>query len=114
MILSRWVHIGGVTATMNVHAEEVVTMNCLYRQLMVMASRIDTVADDLQQLKSDVHAIKESNKTTSSSGFRIPCPLNCSADFKKVRELPVADEPLSFIFPTGILPDRSFEQSCQD
>ena len=73
------------------HSEESVTLQSMYKLLTDMASRMDAVAGDVHQLKSDVQAIKECNTkatsgTTTSSGLRIPCPLRCGADFKKVRE----------------------------
>jgi hypothetical protein len=74
-----------LTANMSMDAEEPVTMKSLYRQLLVMTARMDAFADDLHALKADVHAIKESNRSSSSSNRRIPCPLGCGADFKKVR-----------------------------
>ncbi len=76
-----------IIATMSMAAEEAVTMQLMYRQLMVMSQRLDAFCKDLRDVKNDVHAIKESNKSTSSSNRRVMCPLGCGADFKRVSEL---------------------------
>jgi hypothetical protein len=70
---------------MSVDSEEPVTLQSLLRQLMIMTARMDSFAGHLHELRADVQAIKESNKSTSSSDRRIPCPLGCGTDFKKVR-----------------------------
>lgn len=102
---------------MSMQCEESVTLQSMYQLLINMASRMDTVAGDVHQLKSDVQAIKDCNTnatsgTTTSSGLRIPCPLRCGADFKKVREncqLQLSAPLLTL--PTGKLLVGSFVQS---
>ena len=105
---------------MSMQCEESVTLQTMYQLLINMASRMDTVAGDVHQLKTDVQTIKDCNTnatsgTTSSSGLRIPCPLRCGADFKKVSDngqLQLS-APL-LILPTGKLLVGSFVQSYQD
>jgi hypothetical protein len=99
-----------VVTMQSVTGEEAVTMHMMYRQLMVMSERLEAFGKDLSAVKLDVHAIKESNKSTSSSNCRVVCPLGCGADFKRVREL--QDAVLSSVIhlPTGELFARSFVQ----
>ena len=104
--------LGGITAAMSMNPDDPVTLQSLYSLLMVMTSRIDAVAGDVHDLKSDVHAMKESNKSTSSSGRRIPCPLGCGTDFKRVREhCELRFRAPSLTLQTGELLVRSFVQS---
>ena len=100
--------------------EDPVTLQSMYKLLTAMASRMDTVAGDVHQLKTDVQTIKDCNTnatsgTTTSSGRRIPCPLRCGADFKKVSDNGQwqLSAPL-LILPTGKLLVGSFVQSYQD
>jgi hypothetical protein len=81
---------GDISATMNVNAEESVTMQTLMRQLMAIDGRITTLSANVDTLQSDVTALKENNMSSSTSGRRIQCPMGCGADFKRVRELTVA------------------------
>jgi hypothetical protein len=55
------------------------------QQLHDTNARLDKFLDLLQELKADVKSIKDANKSTSTSGIRYNCPMNCGADFKKVR-----------------------------
>lgn len=99
-----------VVTMQSVTGEEPVTMLMMYKQLMVMSERIEAFGKDLSAVKLDVIAIKESNKSTSSSGRRVLCPLGCGADFKRVRELQNAVLSSVIHLPTGALFARSFVQ----
>jgi hypothetical protein len=96
------------------HSEEPVTLQSLMQQLISMSGRMDTLSVDVKSVKADVKVLKENNKSSSSSGQKILCPLGCGTEFKKVRELPVAVCNPLFTMPTGDLLVRSFVQSYYD
>jgi hypothetical protein len=59
----------------------------MQKQMAATNAKLDAFAGILVQLKADVAAIRDSNFSSSNSDRRIPCPLECGADFKKVCEL---------------------------
>lgn len=99
---------------MSSDSEEPVTLQSLMQQLLAMSGRIDTLSVDMRCVKADVKVLKENNKSSSTSGQKILCPLGCGTDFKKVSELPVAVCNSLFTMSTGNLFVRSFVQSYYD
>jgi hypothetical protein len=41
--------------------------------------------DTMDKMAQDVNEMKESNRSSSTSGLRILCPMGCGSDFKKVQ-----------------------------
>jgi hypothetical protein len=56
------------------------------KQMTATNAKLDAFARILDQLRADLNAIRDSNLSSSNSDRRIPCPLDCGADFKKVCE----------------------------
>ena len=59
-------------------------MFVLQQQILATNLRLDTVITMLQDVKADVQFMMLANKSSSTSGIKYPCPLQCGADFKKV------------------------------
>ena len=59
-------------------------MFLLQQQLVATNERLDKVITMLTDVKADVQIMKDANRSTSTSGIKYPCPLQCGADFKKV------------------------------
>lgn len=59
-------------------------MFLLQQQLVATNVRLDKVITMLTDVKADVQIMKDANRSTSTSGIKYPCPLQCGADFKKV------------------------------
>jgi hypothetical protein len=56
------------------------------QQLFDQNAKLDKFCGMLAAIQMDVNAMKSSNFSSSSSGRRLMCPLECGADFKKVCE----------------------------
>jgi hypothetical protein len=48
-------------------------------------SKLDRLFGMMEQIQKDVAELKEANRSSSSSSGRVPCPLHCGTDFKKVQ-----------------------------
>ncbi len=59
-------------------------MFLLQQQIMATNMRLDKVITMLTDVQADVQFMKDANRSTSTSGIKYPCPLQCGADFKKV------------------------------
>jgi coproporphyrinogen III oxidase len=56
----------------------------LLQQIQATNLRLDKVITMLTDVKADVQFMKDANRSTSTSGIKYPCPMQCGADFKKV------------------------------
>jgi hypothetical protein len=73
--------------------------------------KFDALLDMVKELRQDMREMKEANRSSSSSrgtAGRIYCPLNCGADFSKVRHyqclsyiLIVSRSPICWIISIG-------------
>jgi hypothetical protein len=60
------------------------SLGALMAQLVATNALVVKMQSTLDELQKDVNAMKNATFSSSSSGRRLPCPLGCGNDFKKV------------------------------
>lgn len=63
------------------------SLGALMEQLMATTALVVKMQGSIEILQKDVNAMKNATFSSSSSGRRLPCPLGCGSDFKKVRRI---------------------------
>lgn len=69
-------------------ADQAAKMQAHLEQLVAAQDRkLSTLIEMMTEMSKNVAELRDSNRSSSTSGLRFACPLACGADFKKVHRI---------------------------